>query len=76
MRLTGGACACCGELTGAAVLWAARVAFVRVWCCDRCVELGFGELERGALTAAAVELEQFADQRRGQSAQPVSTPSA
>ena len=75
MRLTGGACACCGEVTGAAVLWAARVVFVRVWCCDGCVA-HLGELERGALTAAAFELEQLADQRRGQSAHLASTPSA
>jgi hypothetical protein len=57
------------------VLWAARVVFVRVWCCDGCVA-HLGELERGALTAAAFELEQLELDQRGQSAQPVSTPRA
>ncbi len=70
--LSGGRCACCSELTAAAVLWAGRVGFVRVPCCDRCVA-ELGDLERGQLTEAAAELEQLA---APQTTQAVSTPSA
>jgi hypothetical protein len=54
------------------VLWAGRVRFVRVLCCDRCVGQ-LGELERGQLTEAAAELEQL---ERPQTTQAVSSPSA
>lgn len=74
MRLSGGACALCGAATGESVLWAARVLFLRVWCCARHVD-HLGELERGQLLAAAFELE---SQRRtaGQSQEAVNTPKA
>lgn len=72
MRLSGGRCACCSALTGSSVLWAGRVGFARVWCCDRHVG-ALGELERGQLTEAAAELEQT---QRPQSTQAVSSPSA
>jgi hypothetical protein len=70
--LSGGACACCGAPTAAAVLWAGREGFVRVPCCDACVS-HLGELERGQLTEAAAELEQL---ERPQTTQAVSRPSA
>lgn len=72
MRLSGGRCALCTEVTADSVLWAGRVRFLRVWCCDRHVA-HLGELERAGLTEAAAELEL---ERQRQSAQPVSTPSA
>ena len=72
--LTGGPCACCSAPTPDTVLWAGRVRFVRVWCCDRCVS-ELGELERGQLTEAAAELEQLAPPRP-HTAQAVSRPSA